>query len=69
MLQEHRGDSFGAASQIQSPIAGDCWYLIPSPPKQRLKQVSVGRTAVFALDENGKWFLIPSGHQGRSGVP
>ena len=29
VLQEHRGDSFGAASQIQSPIAGDCWYLIP----------------------------------------
>lgn len=49
--------------------AGDCWYHIPSPPKQRLKQVSVGQTSVYALDENGKLFLILSSHQGRLGVP
>lgn len=49
--------------------AGDCWYHIPSPPKQRLKQVSVGQTSVYALDENGKLFLILSDHQGRLGVP
>lgn len=34
--------------------AGDCWYHIPSPPKQKLKQVSVGRTSVYTVDENGK---------------
>lgn len=33
---------------------GDCWYHIPSPQKQKLKQVSVGRTSVFVLDKNGK---------------
>lgn len=48
-----------------SPTTGDCWYHIPPPPKQRLKQVSVGHTSVFALDENGKWLLIPRGHLGR----
>lgn len=48
-----------------SPTAGDCWYHIPPPPKQRLKQVSAGHTSVFALDENGKWLLIARGHLGR----
>lgn len=37
-----------------SPSAGDSWYHIPSPAKQKLKQVSVGRTSVCAVDENGK---------------
>lgn len=37
-----------------SPSAGDCWYHIPSPSKQKLKQVSVGRTSVYTVDENGK---------------
>lgn len=37
-----------------SPSAGDCWYHIPTPAKQKLKQVSVGRTSVYAVDENGK---------------
>lgn len=37
-----------------SPSAGDCWYHIPSPTKQKLKQVSVGRTSVYTVDENGK---------------
>lgn len=37
-----------------SPSAGDCWYHIPSPAKQKLKQVSVGRTSVYTVDENGK---------------
>lgn len=34
--------------------AGKCWYHIPSPSRQKLKQVSVGRTSVHAVDENGK---------------
>lgn len=37
-----------------SPPAGECWYHIPSPPKQTLRQLSVGRTSVFAVDENGE---------------
>ena len=36
-----------------SPPAGECWYHIPSPAKQKLKQVSVGRTSVYTVDENG----------------
>lgn len=36
------------------PSAGDCWYHIPSPAKQKLKQVSVGRTSIYSVDENGK---------------
>lgn len=36
------------------PSAGDSWYHIPSPSRQKLKQVSVGRTSVHAVDENGK---------------
>ncbi|ETE63932.1 Tectonin beta-propeller repeat-containing protein 1, partial [Ophiophagus hannah] len=31
---------------------GECWYHVPSPLKQKLKQVSVGRTAVLAVDKN-----------------
>lgn len=35
-------------------FAGECWYHIPSPNRQTLKQVSVGRTSVFAVDETGE---------------
>uniref|UniRef100_A0A9J8AJG4 Tectonin beta-propeller repeat containing 1 n=1 Tax=Cyprinus carpio carpio TaxID=630221 RepID=A0A9J8AJG4_CYPCA len=46
----------------------ECWYHIPSPPKQTLKQVSVGRTSVYAVDENSNlWYrqgLTPSYPQG-----
>uniref|UniRef100_A0A8C3WAV1 Tectonin beta-propeller repeat-containing protein 1 n=1 Tax=Catagonus wagneri TaxID=51154 RepID=A0A8C3WAV1_9CETA len=62
------GSAFYRGSVSPSKPAGDCWYLIPSPPKQRLKQVSVGHTAVFALDENGNmWYrqgVTPSYPQG-----
>ncbi|XP_016084950.1 tectonin beta-propeller repeat-containing protein 1-like [Sinocyclocheilus grahami] len=48
--------------------AGECWYHIPSPPKQTLRQVSVGRTSVYAVDENNNlWYrqgLTPSYPQG-----
>ncbi|XP_056107468.1 tectonin beta-propeller repeat-containing protein 1 [Rhinichthys klamathensis goyatoka] len=48
--------------------AGECWYHIPSPPRQMLKQVSVGRTSVYAVDENSNlWYrqgLTPSYPQG-----
>uniref|UniRef100_A0A673KRV8 Tectonin beta-propeller repeat containing 1b n=1 Tax=Sinocyclocheilus rhinocerous TaxID=307959 RepID=A0A673KRV8_9TELE len=48
--------------------AGECWYHLPSPPKQTLKQVSVGRTSVYAVDENSNlWYrqgLTPSYPQG-----
>uniref|UniRef100_A0A3P9N9S7 Tectonin beta-propeller repeat-containing protein 1 n=1 Tax=Poecilia reticulata TaxID=8081 RepID=A0A3P9N9S7_POERE len=53
-----------------SPSAGDCWYHIPSPAKQKLKQVSVGRTSVYTVDENGNlWYrqgVTPSYPQGSS---
>ncbi|XP_028989411.1 tectonin beta-propeller repeat-containing protein 1 isoform X2 [Betta splendens] len=73
--QPFKSISIGAASQVwaiakdgsafyrgsvtpQSP-AGDCWYHIPSPAKQKLKQVSVGRTSVYTVDENGNlWFRV-----------
>ncbi|KAL4670089.1 hypothetical protein H8959_008643 [Pygathrix nigripes] len=48
------GSAFYRGSVYPSQPAGDCWYHIPSPPRQRLKQVSVGQTSVYALDENGK---------------
>uniref|UniRef100_A0A8C1ZHY8 Tectonin beta-propeller repeat containing 1b n=1 Tax=Cyprinus carpio TaxID=7962 RepID=A0A8C1ZHY8_CYPCA len=48
--------------------AGECWYHIPSPLKQTLRQVSVGRTSVYAVDENSNlWYrqgLTPSYPQG-----
>uniref|UniRef100_A0AAR2K8A1 Peroxin/Ferlin domain-containing protein n=1 Tax=Pygocentrus nattereri TaxID=42514 RepID=A0AAR2K8A1_PYGNA len=51
----------------QNP-AGECWYHIPSPPRQTLRQVSVGRTSVYAVDENSNlWYrqgLMPSYPQG-----
>ncbi|XP_035578046.1 tectonin beta-propeller repeat-containing protein 1 isoform X2 [Zalophus californianus] len=46
------GSAFYRGSVSPAQPAGDCWYHIPSPPKQRLKQVSVGQTSVYALDEN-----------------
>uniref|UniRef100_A0A668V4B3 Peroxin/Ferlin domain-containing protein n=1 Tax=Oreochromis aureus TaxID=47969 RepID=A0A668V4B3_OREAU len=84
--QPFKSISIGAASQVwaiardgsafyrgsvspQNP-AGDCWYHIPSPAKQKLKQVSVGRTSVFTVDENGNlWYrqgVTPSYPQGSS---
>ncbi|XP_076008043.1 tectonin beta-propeller repeat-containing protein 1 [Genypterus blacodes] len=84
--QPFKSISIGAASQVwaiardgsafnrgsvsaQSP-AGDCWYHIPSPAKQKLKQVSVGRTSVYAVDENGNlWYrqgVTPGYPQGSS---
>ncbi|XP_041830326.1 tectonin beta-propeller repeat-containing protein 1 [Melanotaenia boesemani] len=84
--QPFKSISIGAASQVwaiardgsafyrgsvspQSP-AGDCWYHIPSPAKQKLKQVSIGRTSVCTVDENGNlWYrqgVTPSYPQGSS---
>ncbi|KAM4632524.1 tectonin beta-propeller repeat-containing protein 1 [Discoglossus pictus] len=51
------GSAFYRGSVSSSQPAGDCWYHIPSPQKQKLQQVSVGQTSVFAVDENGNlWF-------------
>ncbi|XP_054351326.1 tectonin beta-propeller repeat-containing protein 1 isoform X3 [Pongo pygmaeus] len=64
------GSTFYRGSVYPSQPAGDCWYHIPSPPRQRLKQVSVGQTSVYALDENGNlWYrqgITPSYPQGSS---
>ncbi|XP_062946913.1 tectonin beta-propeller repeat-containing protein 1 isoform X3 [Cynocephalus volans] len=64
------GSAFYRGSVSPSQPAGDCWYHIPPPPKQRLKQVSVGQTSVYALDENGNlWYrqgITPSYPQGSS---
>ncbi|KAF6083247.1 tectonin beta-propeller repeat containing 1 [Phyllostomus discolor] len=47
------GSAFYRGSVSPAQPAGSCWYHIPSPPKQRLTQVSVGQTSVYAVDENG----------------
>nr|KAF6482336.1 tectonin beta-propeller repeat containing 1 [Molossus molossus] len=64
------GSAFYRGSVSPSQPAGDCWYHIPSPPKQRLKQVSVGQTSVCAVDDNGNlWYrqgVTPSYPQGSS---
>ncbi|XP_048223554.1 tectonin beta-propeller repeat-containing protein 1 isoform X2 [Perognathus longimembris pacificus] len=64
------GSAFYRGSVSPSQPAGDCWYHIPPPPKQRLTQVSVGHTSVYALDDNGNlWFrggITPSYPQGSS---
>ncbi|KAM6155831.1 LOW QUALITY PROTEIN: tectonin beta-propeller repeat-containing protein 1 [Rhynchocyon petersi] len=64
------GSAFYRGSVSPSQPAGDSWYHISSPRKQRLKQVSVGQTSVFALDENGNlWYrqgITPSYPQGSS---
>ncbi|XP_034046238.1 tectonin beta-propeller repeat-containing protein 1 isoform X2 [Thalassophryne amazonica] len=82
--QPFKSISIGGASQVwaiakdgsvfyrgsvspQNP-AGECWYHIQSPPKQTLRQLSVGRTSVCAVDENGNlWYrqgVTPSYPQG-----
>ncbi|XP_056153261.1 tectonin beta-propeller repeat-containing protein 1 [Lampris incognitus] len=84
--QPFKSISIGSASQVwaiardgsafyrgsvstQSP-AGECWYHIPSPAKQKLKQVSVGRTSIYTVDDNGNlWYrqgVTPSYPQGSS---
>ncbi|XP_028912182.1 tectonin beta-propeller repeat-containing protein 1 isoform X1 [Ornithorhynchus anatinus] len=64
------GSAFYRGSVSPKQPAGDCWYHIPSPHKQKLKQVSVGQTSVFAVDENGNlWYrqgITPSYPQGSS---
>ncbi|ROL48460.1 Tectonin beta-propeller repeat-containing protein 1 [Anabarilius grahami] len=59
-----------AALERFNLFAGDCWYHIPSPTGQKLKQVSVGRTSVYTVDENGNlWYrhgVTPSYPQGSS---
>ncbi|XP_077482271.1 tectonin beta-propeller repeat-containing protein 1-like [Stigmatopora argus] len=64
------GSAFFRGSVSPQTPAGECWYHIPSPTKQKLKQVSVGRTSVYAVDEDGNlWYragLTPSYPQGSS---
>ncbi|XP_051926678.1 tectonin beta-propeller repeat-containing protein 1 [Hippocampus zosterae] len=64
------GSAFFRGSVFPQTPAGECWYHVPSPTKQKLKQVSVGRTSVYAVDENGNlWYrngLTPSYPQGSS---
>uniref|UniRef100_A0A3B4TWI6 Tectonin beta-propeller repeat-containing protein 1 n=1 Tax=Seriola dumerili TaxID=41447 RepID=A0A3B4TWI6_SERDU len=62
------GAVFYRGSVSQQNPAGECWYHIPSPPRQTLRQLSVGRTSVFAVDESSNlWYrqgLTPSYPQG-----
>ncbi|XP_026543150.1 tectonin beta-propeller repeat-containing protein 1 [Notechis scutatus] len=64
------GSAFCRGSVSSKKPEGECWYHVPSPLKQKLKQVSVGRTAVLAVDKNGNlWFragITPSYPQGSS---
>ncbi|XP_034425724.1 tectonin beta-propeller repeat-containing protein 1 isoform X1 [Hippoglossus hippoglossus] len=64
------GSAFYRGSVSPQSPAGDCWFHIPSPAKQKLKQVSVGRTSVHAVDENSNlWYrqgVTPSYPQGSS---
>nr|XP_006637424.1 PREDICTED: tectonin beta-propeller repeat-containing protein 1 isoform X1 [Lepisosteus oculatus]XP_015215748.1 PREDICTED: tectonin beta-propeller repeat-containing protein 1 isoform X1 [Lepisosteus oculatus]XP_015215749.1 PREDICTED: tectonin beta-propeller repeat-containing protein 1 isoform X1 [Lepisosteus oculatus]XP_015215750.1 PREDICTED: tectonin beta-propeller repeat-containing protein 1 isoform X1 [Lepisosteus oculatus]XP_015215751.1 PREDICTED: tectonin beta-propeller repeat-containing len=64
------GSAFYRGSVSAQNPAGDCWYHIPPPARQKLKQVSVGRTSVYTVDENGNlWYrqgLTPSYPQGSS---
>ncbi|KAM3826503.1 tectonin beta-propeller repeat-containing protein 1 isoform 2-T3 [Vipera latastei] len=64
------GSAFCRGSVSFKKPEGECWYHVPSPLKQKLKQVSVGRTAVLAVDKNGNlWFragITPSYPQGSS---
>ncbi|KAK5615338.1 Tectonin beta-propeller repeat-containing protein 1 [Crenichthys baileyi] len=64
------GSAFYRGSVSAQSSAGDCWYHIPSPAKQKLKQVSVGRTSVYTVDQNGNlWYRLgvtPSYPQGSS---
>ncbi|KAM9780644.1 tectonin beta-propeller repeat-containing protein 1 [Neosynchiropus ocellatus] len=62
------GSVFYRGSVSPQNPAGECWYHIPSPARQTLRQLSVGRTSVFAVDDNSNlWFrqgLTPSYPQG-----
>lgn len=62
------GSAYYRGSVSAENPAGDSWYHIPSPAKQKLKQVSVGRTSVYVVDENGNlWYrqgVAPSYPQG-----
>ncbi|XP_076856381.1 LOW QUALITY PROTEIN: tectonin beta-propeller repeat-containing protein 1 [Brachyhypopomus gauderio] len=64
------GSTFYRGSVSPHSPAGDCWYHIPSPARQKLRQVSVGRTSVCAVDESGNlWYrhgVTPSYPQGSS---
>uniref|UniRef100_A0A8C8C3A0 Tectonin beta-propeller repeat-containing protein 1 n=1 Tax=Oncorhynchus tshawytscha TaxID=74940 RepID=A0A8C8C3A0_ONCTS len=64
------GSAFYRGSVSSESPAGDCWYHIPCPERQKLQQVSVGRTSVYTVDQNGNlWFrqgLTPSYPQGSS---
>uniref|UniRef100_A0A673WHZ2 Tectonin beta-propeller repeat-containing protein 1 n=1 Tax=Salmo trutta TaxID=8032 RepID=A0A673WHZ2_SALTR len=64
------GSAFYRGSVSAQSPAGDCWYHIPSPVRQKLQQVSVGRTSVYTVDQHGNlWFrqgLTPSYPQGSS---
>lgn len=64
------GSAFYRGSVSAESPAGDCWYHIPSPAKQKLKQVSVGRTSVCTVDGSGNlWYrqgVTPSYPQGSS---
>ncbi|XP_043945647.1 tectonin beta-propeller repeat-containing protein 1 [Protopterus annectens] len=64
------GSAFYRGSVTSENPAGDCWYHILSPLKQKLKQLSVGRTTVCAVDEScNLWFrqgITPSYPQGSS---
>ncbi|XP_053269232.1 tectonin beta-propeller repeat-containing protein 1 isoform X1 [Pleuronectes platessa] len=64
------GSAFYRGSVSPESPAGDSWFHIPSPAKQKLKQVSVGRTSVHAVDENSNlWYrqgVTPSYPQGSS---
>uniref|UniRef100_A0A3Q3JWM7 Tectonin beta-propeller repeat-containing protein 1 n=1 Tax=Monopterus albus TaxID=43700 RepID=A0A3Q3JWM7_MONAL len=64
------GSAFYRGSVSPKSPAGDFWSHIPSPAKQKLKQVSVGRTSVYTVDENGNlWYrqgVTPSYPQGSS---
>lgn len=64
------GSAFYRGAVAPGNPAGECWYHIPSPPKQKLTQVSVGRASVCAVDHNGNlWYrqgVSPSDPQGSS---
>ncbi|KAF3853366.1 hypothetical protein F7725_014054 [Dissostichus mawsoni] len=74
--QPFKSISIGAASQVWAIAKdGSAFYrgsLVPHPlpAKQKLKQVSVGRTSVYTVDENGNlWYrqgVTPSYPQGSS---
>lgn len=54
LKEENKVNVVGVQHLHSDPSAGECWYHIPSPLRQTLRQLSVGRTSVFAVDENSK---------------